>query len=165
MSRSLFSTGFFKWEPGAIYINGSIHLRNRVTQFEASWLFENKELILFSWIMVKNRACPPKLMWNAAFSHICQHSFWALVLFSHCRFHRIIEWLELEGALEITQFQPLLCAGCPHQLRLLRVPSNPVLSTTRDGASTLLWAAVPVPHNPLSMYQYASDYFSKCGRI
>jgi len=29
-------------------------------------------------------------------------------------------------------------------------PSNLALSTSRDGAPTALWAAVPVPHHPLS---------------
>jgi len=33
-----------------------------------------------------------------------------------------------------------------HQLRLPRAPSNLALSTSRDGASTALWAAVPRPH-------------------
>jgi len=47
---------------------------------------------------------------------------------------------------------PTPCHGlaAPHQLRLPRAPSNLALSTSRDGHSQLLWAAVPVPHHPLS---------------
>jgi len=40
--------------------------------------------------------------------------------------------------------------AAPHQLRLPRAPSNLALSASRDGAQQLLWAAVPVPHRPLS---------------
>jgi len=47
---------------------------------------------------------------------------------------------------------PTPCHGLDahHQTRLLRAPSNLTLSTSRDGAPTALWAAVPVPHHPLS---------------
>jgi len=38
----------------------------------------------------------------------------------------------------------------PPQLRLLRVPSKLASSTSRDGASQLLWAALPGPHCPLN---------------
>jgi len=47
--------------------------------------------------------------------------------------------------------QPLAMGrAAPHQLRLPRAPSNLALSASRDGAQQLLWAAVPVPHRPLS---------------
>jgi len=39
-----------------------------------------------------------------------------------------------------------MCRVAPHQLRLSRAPSNLALSTSRDGAPQLLWAAVPEPH-------------------
>ena len=43
---------------------------------------------------------------------------------------------------------PTLYCGlfAAHQHRLLRTPSNLALGTSRDGISTLLWAAVPAPH-------------------
>ena len=64
--------------------------------------------------------------------------------------HRIIEWHGLEGTLKITQFQPPCHGqGCPPPVQLPRAPSNLALSTSRDGAPQLLWAAVPVPHRPL----------------
>ena len=51
------------------------------------------------------------------------------------RYHRITEWLGLEGTLKIIKFQSLLWAGLPpHQDRLPRAPSNLVLSTSRGGA-------------------------------
>jgi len=34
--------------------------------------------------------------------------------------------------------------AAPHQLSLLRAPSNLALRTSRNGAPQLLWAAVPV---------------------
>ena len=40
--------------------------------------------------------------------------------------------------------------GCPPPAQLPRAPSNLALSASRDGAPQLLWAAVPVPHCPLS---------------
>ena len=47
---------------------------------------------------------------------------------------------------------PILCRaqGCPPRAQLPMVPSNLALSTSRDGAPQLLWAAVPGPHCPLS---------------
>ena len=47
---------------------------------------------------------------------------------------------------------PIPAAGraVPHQLRLPRAPFSLGLSTSRDGAPQLLWAAVPAPHCPLS---------------
>ena len=45
---------------------------------------------------------------------------------------------------------PAMGRAAPQQLRLPRAPSNLALSASRDGASQLLWAAVPAPHCPLS---------------
>ena len=65
--------------------------------------------------------------------------------------HGIIERLGLEGTLNIIQSQPpAMGRVTTHQLTLCRAPSNPALSTPRDGAPTALWAAVPVPQRPLS---------------
>jgi len=65
--------------------------------------------------------------------------------------HRIIKWLELEGTLRIIKFQPPAAGrAASHQLTLPRAPSNLALSTSRDGAPQLIWAALPVPHHPLS---------------
>ena len=44
---------------------------------------------------------------------------------------------------------PAVGRAAPHQLRLLRAPSNLALSASRDGAPQLLRAAVPAPHRPL----------------
>ena len=64
---------------------------------------------------------------------------------------RITEGLRLEETLKPTHPNPVCRGqGCPHQLRLPRVPSNLALGTSRDGAPQLLWAAVPGPHCPLS---------------
>ena len=46
---------------------------------------------------------------------------------------------------------PLPRAGCPYQLRMPNVPSNQALGTSRDGAPTAFWAAVPVPHHPQNL--------------
>jgi len=52
---------------------------------------------------------------------------------------------------EIIELQPpAMGRAVTHQLKLLRAPSNPALSASRDGAPQLLWAAVPGPHYPLS---------------
>ena len=48
----------------------------------------------------------------------------------------MIEWLKLEGNLEIIQLQPPAMGAAPHQLRLPRAPSNLALSASRDGAPT-----------------------------
>ena len=63
---------------------------------------------------------------------------------------RITEWLGWKEP--HSPPSPSLChgQGCPHQLRLLRAPSNLALNASRDGAPQLLWAAVPAPHCPLS---------------
>ena len=47
---------------------------------------------------------------------------------------------------------PTLChrQGSLPPVQLPRAPSNLALSTSRDGAPQLLWAAVPAPHHPLS---------------
>ena len=47
---------------------------------------------------------------------------------------------------------PTLChgQGCHPPAQLPRAPSNLALNASRDGAPQLLWAAVPVPHCPLS---------------
>jgi len=37
-----------------------------------------------------------------------------------------------------------------HQLRLPKAPSSLALGTSKDGAPTALWAAVPGPHRLLS---------------
>jgi len=44
---------------------------------------------------------------------------------------------------------PVLGRAAPHQLRLLRAPSNLALSASSDGAPQLLWAAGPAPHHSL----------------
>jgi len=60
----------------------------------------------------------------------------------------------LEETLKITEFQPpAMGRAAPHQLRLLRAQSNLALSTSRDGAPQLLWAAVPAPHGPLFQFK------------
>jgi len=72
------------------------------------------------------------------FNHITNHNY------------RIKDSFGLGGILKPTQPQP--CAmgrAAPHQLGLPRAPSNLALSTSRDGAPQLLWAAVPGPHHPL----------------
>ena len=84
------------------------------------------------------------------FFYYYYYSYEDIKLKSYFSNHRIIEWLRLEGTLKFIQFQPLPWQGCPHQLRLPRAPSNPALSTFRDGAAQLLRAAVPGPHCPLS---------------
>ena len=51
----------------------------------------------------------------------------------------------------------MLWAGLrPPAAQLPRAPSILALSTSRDGASQLLWAAVPVTHHPLSEFKIAS---------
>jgi len=42
---------------------------------------------------------------------------------------------------------PAMDRAAPHQLRLPKAPSSLALSTSRDGAAQLLWAAVPAPHH------------------
>ena len=56
--------------------------------------------------------------------------------------HGITEYPLLEGTLKHIQFQ-LPCHGlvATHQISLPRVPSSLSLGTSRDGASTVLWAA------------------------
>ena len=62
-----------------------------------------------------------------------------------------MEWLGLEGTLKTIQFQPPAMGRiATHQIRLPRAPSSLALSTSKDGAPTALWAAVPGPHHPLS---------------
>jgi len=57
----------------------------------------------------------------------------------------------LEGTLKPTQRKPLAVGrAATHRIRLPRAASNLALSTSRDGAPQLLWAAVPGPHCPLS---------------
>ena len=62
---------------------------------------------------------------------------------------RIIEWLGWKGPQNLSS--PSSCHGlaAPYQLRLPRAPSHLALGTSRDGAPTALWAAVPGPHHPL----------------
>ena len=62
-----------------------------------------------------------------------------------------MERLWLEETLKIIKFQTA-CHGltASHGTRLPSTPSNLALSSSRDGASTALWAAVPVPYHPLS---------------
>jgi len=69
-------------------------------------------------------------------------------------FCRITEWLGLEGTLRIIKLQPL-CHGHGHLQvwdwpRSPRAPSNLALNTSRDGASTALWAACSST-SPLSL--------------
>jgi len=49
-----------------------------------------------------------------------------------------------------------LCHGLvvPNQIRLSRAPSSLALGTSRDGASTFLWAAVPGPHQLININSY-----------
>jgi len=61
--------------------------------------------------------------------------------------HRMVG---LEGPLQPTQPQPLPWAGCPPPAEAAQGPTQPGLSTSRDGAPTLLWAAVPGPRHPSS---------------
>ena len=58
-------------------------------------------------------------------------------------------WVAID--LKDSQLQPpAMGTAATHQLRLPRAASKLVLSASRDGAPQLLWAAVPVPHHPLS---------------
>ena len=51
--------------------------------------------------------------------------------------HRIVERFGLEGTLQITQsHSPAMDRDPFHQPRLLQAPSNPALSTAREGAAT-----------------------------
>ena len=45
---------------------------------------------------------------------------------------------------------PAMGRAALHQLRLPRAPPSLALSACRNGVSQLLWAAVPVPHQPHS---------------
>ena len=67
----------------------------------------------------------------------------------------------LEGILKISQFRP------PHTLpwadrtpaaQAAQNPSSLALSTSKDGAPTLLWAAVPGPHCPLPLLGSTQPY-------
>jgi len=59
------------------------------------------------------------------------------------------EWLGLEVTIKITQFQPLLWAGCPSPAQAAQGPPSLALSTFKGGVPTALWAAVPPSHQPL----------------
>ena len=62
----------------------------------------------------------------------------------------ILEWLGLEGTIKSTQFQPpAMTRFANHQIRQPRIPSNPALDTSSDGAPTTLGSSA-VPHCPLS---------------
>jgi len=51
--------------------------------------------------------------------------------------HRLIEWVGLEGTLEIFWFQPpAISRDISHQTRVLRAPSSLALSPAREGAAT-----------------------------
>ena len=67
----------------------------------------------------------------------CSWEFYNWILRCLLFFHRTIEWLWLEGSLEITELQTP-CHGliATHQFRLSRAPSILALNTSRDGAST-----------------------------
>jgi len=65
--------------------------------------------------------------------------------------YRVAEWFGLEWTLKPIQFlPPSVCRYTSHQIKLIGAPTNPTLSTSRDGTPTALWVAVPVPHHPLS---------------
>ena len=55
---------------------------------------------------------------------------------------------------------PLPWAGCPIPAQAAQGPSNPALSTSRDGAPTALWAAVPGHHHTLSK-ELPPNFFSE----
>ena len=70
--------------------------------------------------------------------------------YQYSSLHIIIAWLRLRGLLISCSSTPsAVSRAAPHQLRLLRTPSNPALSTSRDGVPQLLWAAMPATHHPL----------------
>jgi len=54
---------------------------------------------------------------------------------------------------------PAMGWAAPHHFRLPRPQSNLSLSTFRDGAPQFVWAAVPVPHCPLSKEFLLSEEF------
>ena len=59
------------------------------------------------------------------------------VLGNHRINHRIIEFLSLEGTLEIIQLQPPCCGlAAPHQVRLPKAPSNLALNASKDATPT-----------------------------
>ena len=65
----------------------------------------------------------------------------ALILFRNSYYYRIVEWLQLEENSRIINFQPLChrqgCQPLDQTLdQVARVPSNLVLNTSWDGAST-----------------------------
>lgn len=49
------------------------------------------------------------------------------------------EWLGLEVTVKITQFQPLLWAGCPSPAQAAQGPPSLALSTFKGGVPTALW--------------------------
>ena len=67
-------------------------------------------------------------------------------------FHRIIEWLSLEGTLKdhFSSNPTAMGRAASLQIRLPAIPSHLVSSASRDGASTALWASMPAPHHPLT---------------
>ena len=69
----------------------------------------------------------------------------------------ITELFGLKENIKSIQTNPLLWAGCPPPRQAAQGPSNPALSTSRDGAPTALWAAVPRPPCPLS-----KEFSEKC---
>ena len=66
----------------------------------------------------------------------------------------VMECLGLGGTSKPTHSN--LCHGLvvPNQIRLSRAPSSLALGTSRDGASTFLWAAVPGPHQLININSY-----------
>jgi len=95
---------------------------------------------------------PPFVSFGASSSHL-------ICLFIESHNHRIV-WV---GGDFKALPAPTPCHGLvvPHQLRLPRSPSNLALSTSRDGAPQLLWAAVPGPHRPLSKILWQDGHFEK----
>jgi len=67
----------------------------------------------------------------------------------HLHFCKITEWLQLEETLKIIQSQPAAMGWVPPPAQDVQAPSSLALGTSRDGAPTALWAAVPGPHCPL----------------
>ena len=71
------------------------------------------------------------------------------------KFHRIIEWLGLEGTPRITKFQPPCCSqGCqpPHLIldQAAKGPIQPALEPLHGrGIHSLTGQPVPAPHHSL----------------
>jgi len=83
-------------------------------------------------------------MHEEIFNTPASHTYASLTL---SRSHRMV-WAGRD--LKEHPANPLPWAGCPHQLRLLRAPSNLAMSTTRDGDPQPSGQSMSVPHHHLS---------------